>query len=165
VLTSGAAFTRIVGNRFEGPAAAGIDIQGPATAVELRDNRIWRCDAGVLLSGKLAADRPFDVTLAHNTVVAATAGVDCGHPLTGRMQQLTLEKNYFGGVKAVIAGLAARPAGLKTAGNARDAVSPEGPVSSDAAVIAPDPLKPPDPKDDATFLRSPALTAHGAQKE
>ena len=166
VLLSGASFTHVVGNRFEGPAAAGVDIQGQAVEVEVRNNRVWKCDAGVSLTGKLASDRPFDVRVTQNTVfAAATAGVLCELPLTGPRQELKIERNYFGAAKVVLAGLPSRPPGLRTAGNARDALSPEGPVSTDAGVLGPDTLTPPDPNDDASFLRSPALTAQGAQKE
>ena len=106
------------------------------------------------------------VKIVHNTIVAAgTAGVTCEHALTGPKQELTVERNYFAAVKVILSGLPTRPPGLKTAGNARDAATAEGPVSTDAVAVAPDPLKPPNPNDDATFLRSPALTAQGAQKE
>ncbi len=166
VLLSGASFTHVVGNRFEGPAAAGVAIEGQAVEVEVRNNRVWKCDAGVSLTGKLAADRPFDVRVTQNTFLnAVTAGILCELPLAGPKQELKIERNYFGAAKVILAGLATRPPGLRTAGNARDAVSPEGPVSTDAGVLGPDTLKPPDPNDDATFLRSPALTAQGAQKE
>jgi len=166
VLNSGANFTQIAGNRFEGPAAAGVAIEGQAVEVEVRNNRVWNCDVSVSLTGKLAADRPYDLRITQNTFfTAATAGVLCELPLTGPKHELKLERNYFGATKVVLAGLTARPAGLRTSGNTRDAASPEGPVSTDASVLGPDTIRPPDPKDDATFLRSPALTTHGAQKE
>ena len=165
VLLSGAGFTHLVGNRFEGPATAGVDVQGQAVELEVRNNRVWNCDTGVLLSGKLAADRPFDVKIVHNTIVtAAAAGVTCEHALTGPKQELAVERNYFAAVKVILSGPPTRPPGLKSAGNARDAATAEGPVPT-GAVVTPDPLPPPNPNDDATFLRSPSLTAQGAQKE
>jgi serine/threonine protein kinase len=166
VLLSGVSSTRLVGNRFEGPATAGIDVQGQAVELEVRNNRFWNCDTGILFSGKLSADRPFDVKIVHNTIVTSgVAGVTCEHALTGPRQELTVERNYFAAVKVILSGLPTRPKGLKTAGNARDPATGEGPVSTDAVVVTPDPLKPPNPNDDATFLRSPSLTAQGAQKE
>ena len=82
VLLSGASFTHLVGNRFEGPATAGIDVHGQAVELEVRNNRVWNCDTGVLFSGKLAADRPFDAKIVHNTIVtaavAATVEGDAG---------------------------------------------------------------------------------------
>ena len=165
-LLSGAGFTRVVGNRFEGPAAAGVSVQGQAVEVEVRNNRVWNCDVGVLIAGKLPADRPFDLRVVSNTIFAASAaGVSCELPLAGPKQELKLEGNFFGACKVVLSGLPGRPPGLRTANNARDNASPEGNVSTDAGVIAPDPLKSPDPKDDAGFLRSPALTNRGAQKD
>ncbi len=165
-LLSGASSTRVVGNRFEGPAASGVSIQGQSVEVEVRNNRVWNCDAGVLIAGKLPSDRPFDLRVIHNTIFGSSvAGVSCELLLAGARQELKVEGNFFGACKVVLSGLPSRPAGLRTANNARDNASPEGKVSTDAGVIAPDPIKSPDPKDDANFLRSPALANRGAQKE
>ena len=165
LLQSGAAHTHVVGNRIEGPAAVGIDVQGQAVEIELRNNRVWNCETGVSLSGK-AADKPYDLKVTHNTFLGcAVAGVSFDHPLAGPGQQLSLTGNYFGGTKLLLAGLTARPAGLKTAGNARDAASGEGPVSTDSGVLTPDPHTPTNPNDDATFLRSPSFGTAGAQRE
>jgi serine/threonine protein kinase len=151
--------------RLEGPAAAGVRIDGPVTAVTVEHCRVYNVAAGVRLGGEFGPAGGYGLRLVGNTFhTLAEAGVAVADGPLPAKAEVAVEQNLFVKTAAVVTGPAA---GLKPRDNARDAATADGTLPSAAAAVTNPRLPPPNPDDDATFLRYPKsspLAAFGPRK-
>lgn len=152
--------------RFEGPGLSGVRVDGSASDVELRNNRIHNFEVGVRLSGKLTNETPYNLTVENNTFhTITTAGMLADHPFAGAKQTVTLTKNYFGATKEIATSPAAAVPGFKATDNGRDKATTEGKLDTKSQTL--DDLPAPNPEIDGEFLLPVAgkSNGYGAQME
>jgi len=117
----------IVNNRFEGPGAVAVRIDGTAQDCEVRNNRMRDFETGVRLTGRLSTETPYSLTVSQNTIHgAANAGFISDHALGGSKHQVQLMRNLLVEVNQIVGGNDAKHPGLRTADNAHDPKSKEG---------------------------------------
>ena len=123
----------ILDGRFEGPAKDAFEIEGAATGIEIRNNRVLGFDTGLHIVGALAPEKALAVKLERNTFQSlGGAGIALDGPLANA-QHIAVERNYFANVPALVR--AANPIGIQASENARDAAAKEGPVNLAAVQI------------------------------
>ncbi len=121
----------ILDSRFEGPAKDAIEIEGAATGIEIRNNRVLGFDNGLHIVGALAPEKALGVKLERNTFQSlGGTGIAVDGPLAGA-QQIAIERNFFANVPALVR--AANPTGIRASENMRDGAAKEGPVNLAAA--------------------------------
>jgi serine/threonine protein kinase len=144
------------GGRLEGPGRAAVKVSGGAAECEFRNNRVYRFDVGVHLTGRPADPAALDLTVVSNTFhTLATAGVVIDEQYA-RLKRFTLERNYFVHSNEVATTPAASVPGLAPYDNARDQTTREGNLPTDSFTVS-DYTMPPPAKgaNDAAFLRPP----------
>ena len=142
-------FIQVSDCRFEGPAKAAFAIEGPATGIELRNNRAFGFETGLKIAA-LPPDKPFGVKLERNTFHSLSiAGISLEGPLAGP-QEVTVSRNYFANVPMLLK--ASNATGIQATDNARDAASKEGTIGL-AAVAVEGPTLGLNKENDAEFLR------------
>ena len=120
-------FVQILDSRFEGPAKDAFEIEGAASGIEIRNNRVLGFDNGLHIVGTLTPEKALGVKLERNTFQSlGGTGIALDGPLAGT-QLIAVERNYFAGVPAMLR--AANATGIRASENARDAVAKEGTVS------------------------------------
>jgi serine/threonine protein kinase len=146
--------------RFEGPfKKAAVQVAGAALDVQLRHNRIFNCDDGVLYP-KTTQAGPFQLTLDSNTFyqVQKTALHFEGVPLTSGESRVVIKNNLFAQTSQ-LAQVDEDPRKdaihsiLQPAGNVRDGTTKEGNLPLNAGVLANAVTLPTDADDDLRFLR------------
>jgi serine/threonine protein kinase len=143
--------------RFEGPAKAGIKVEGPSSDLEVSGNRFFRCDVGVTFGPP--GDRPVQARVTGNTFFGNT-GVffdlaAVGPKVTGKYD-VAVNQNFFAQTWAMVRASGTPPVpGLNSQGNGHDPGSKQGNAEIKATVIENPKLPQPKPEDDATFLRFP----------
>jgi hypothetical protein len=148
----------LAGGRVDGPARAGVRVEGSAADVEVRHTRVYNVDAGVVLAGLASPTTPLTVKVVGNTfhtVRDAGVRVDVRLP-TDLPHEIVVAQNYFARTTALakVPPLTAPPPGLKADTNARDEQSKEGTLPLQAEVVA-GPRLGTNPANDETFLRYP----------
>ena len=142
-------FIQVSDCRFEGPAKAAFAIEGPATGIELRNNRAFGFEAGLKIAA-LPPDKPFSVKLERNTFHSISlAGISLEGLLAGP-QEIAISRNYFANVPTLLK--ASNATGIQATDNARDANSKEGTIGL-AAVAVDGPALGVNKENDAEFLR------------
>ncbi|MFO0804584.1 MAG: serine/threonine-protein kinase [Gemmataceae bacterium] len=141
-------------SRFEGPARAGIKADGSLVDVEITGNRFFSLDAALVFT-RVPESRPYKCTVGQNTIYDAKVGVQFpGNP--GGKMEIAVSRNYFAKTPAIVDGPGV--VGVNATENGqRESGAGNGPISA-VALDAPQ-LLPPNPNDDATFLRFPGGTA------
>jgi serine/threonine protein kinase len=141
-------------SRFEGPGRAGIKADGSLVDVEIANNRLFNLEAAVVFT-RVPEGRPYKCVFTQNTIYEAKVGVQFpGNP--GGKMDIAVNKNYFAKTPAItdgpgVTGIAATDNGQRESG------AGTGPIGA-VALEAPQ-LPPPNPNDDASFLRFPGGTA------
>jgi hypothetical protein len=141
-------------SRFEGPGKAGMRCEGSLVDVEIIGNRFFRLDAGVVLT-RIPEGRPYKALVSQNTICEAKVGVKFpGNP--GGKMDVMASRNYFVRTQAIVD--APGLVGLAAIENAHSESGPgNGPLPSQQ--LDQPKLSPPNPDDDATFLRFPGAAA------
>lgn len=142
---------RILDSRFEGVGSgSGVRVEGATDDVEVKNNRLFNLDAGVLLAAGADAPKKCRVTVERNTFHTAKTGVRVDQ-LPAADRDLSVSRNYF--AAAGVAVTAADPKGVKATQNGLDAATQPGvsagEVVPDVALPAPTPDAP-----DAQFLKA-----------
>ena len=138
-------------SRFEGPGKAGVVFEGSVQDVEVIGNRFYKVDAAILLN-RVAEGRPYKAQLNQNTIYESKIGLQFGGIGTGAMQ-VTVNRNYFAKTAAIVDGPGVAGIGASENGQ-RESGPGNGPIP--AQLLDAPQLPPPNPEDDATFLRFPA---------
>ncbi len=151
---------RISDCRFEGTGTgSGVRVEGATADVEVRNNRLFNFDAGVLLAADPTPPSVCKVTVEQNTFHSAKVGVKIDQPPATTARTISIARNYFAGG---VAATAADAKGVKATGNGRDAAAQPGLSGAEEVTGASVPAPPPDAADDK-FLRPTAkLTLKGA---
>ncbi|MDB5308055.1 MAG: serine/threonine protein kinase [Gemmataceae bacterium] len=142
-------------SRFDGAGKGiGVKIDGAVVGAEVTGNRFYKLDAAVLL-GRVAENRSFKMQLTQNTVYESKVGIQFGPAAGGAGRlEVAINRNYFAKTPA-IAQADAEVVGPTSADNGQRE-SGQGNVPVNAAPLENPQLPPPNPDDDATFLRFPA---------
>lgn len=123
---------QIVDSRLEGPGKDAIKIDGSASGIEIRNNRILGFETGLHIAGTIPADKPFGVKTERNTFLSISVlGVAIDGPLVAS-HQFVIGRNLFVGVKALLK--ATNSTGIQASENARDAGTKEESVSLGAVI-------------------------------
>jgi hypothetical protein len=139
-------------SRFEGPGKAGISVDGSAQDIEISNNRFFQVDAALLFT-RVPEGRNFKAQVHQNTVLEAKVGLQIPGP--GGKMDVAVNRNYFAKVQAIVD--APGVPGVTSQDNAQRESGPgNGPVTAQPVEAQ---LPPPNPNDDATFLRFPAGAA------
>jgi hypothetical protein len=138
--------------RLEGPGGAAVEIDGTARC-EFRNNRVFKFDRGVYLTGDPSEPGAIELTVSNNTFHTVATGVDI-RPLSAALKRLTLAHNYFARTDEIASSAAAVVVGFQPAVNARDKASREGNLNADSAVV--NFSYHTNPGNDAQFLLPPA---------
>lgn len=147
-------FIAIRNSRIEGPGKAGVRFDGAVVGAEITGNRFYKPDVAIYL-GRVAEGRHFKLQISQNTVYESKVGVQFGPAAAGVGKlDVAINRNYFARTPA-LAQADAPVNGLTSADNGFvEAGSGNVPIISSPV---PNPkLSPPNPDDDATFLRFPA---------
>ncbi len=143
---------RITDCRFEGVGGGnGIRVEGATNDVEVRNNRLFNLDAGVLFAPDQMPPSVCKMAIEQNTFHSAKTGVKIDQP-PGSARAVSVTRNYFAGGVAVTA---ADANGVKATGNGRDAAAQPGIATADEVSGVSVPAPPPDAADDK-FLRPTA---------
>jgi len=141
-------------SRFEGPARAGVKCEGSLVDVEFSGNRFFRLDAGLVFT-RVAEGRPYKALVNLNTIYESKIGLQFPGDGVGKMD-VTATRNYFAKTPAVVEGPGV--VGVVAIENGqRESGAGNGPLPTQP--IDQPQLPPPNPDDDATFLRFPAGAA------
>jgi len=141
-------------SRFEGPGKVGIKCEGSLVDVEIVNNRLFRFEVGVVFT-RVPENRPYKCSFTQNTVYESKVGVQFPGAPGGKMD-IVARANYFAKTAAVVDGPGV--AGVTPIDNGQIESGPgNGPIGV-VALGAPV-LPPPNPDDDATFLRFPGGAA------
>jgi serine/threonine protein kinase len=146
-------------SRFEGPSRAAVQIDGPLAEVEVRHCRVYKCENGVLFTGRAGVGSMFDVSFVNNTFhTLAGAGFVFDSPgllAKGAKTSIAVKGNYFLNTSAlarIIDPNRVDVPGLFPTGNVRNPASKEDKPSLKSTEIAFE-LPGTDPNDDRRFLR------------
>jgi serine/threonine protein kinase len=141
------------GGRLEGPGKAAVQVDGAVEGCEVRNNRVYKFDVGVSLTGKPADAAGFDLTVANNTFhTIGNAGVAIEAPLAG-LNRFSLARNYFAATREIATSSADPGSGFIAADNARDRATREGKLPTNATAVTDYEMPPPRPGGDGEFLR------------
>lgn len=141
---------RVTDNRFEGTGGgAGVRVEGATTDVEVRNNRLFNLDSGVLFVGGPDAPKACQVGVERNTFHTTKVGVRVDQPPAAE-RAVSVSRNYFAG--GGVATTTADPKGVKSTSNGRDAATQPG-VSAAAEVTGASVPAPPADAADDKFLR------------
>jgi hypothetical protein len=151
-LTDGTRGVVIENSRLEGPGGAAVKLDGTAQC-EVRNNRVFKFERGVYLTGDPRNPSAIDLTVGNNTFHTLTTGIDI-QPLSAALGRLSLTRNYFARTDEIASSPVGVVVGFQAAENGRDDRSEEGNLPADAAVTK-FPLDA-NPGNDARFLRPPA---------
>jgi eukaryotic-like serine/threonine-protein kinase len=144
-------FVAIRNSRFEGPGKIGLKFDGALNDVEATGNRFYKLEAAIVLS-RIAEGRPYRAQLNENTIYESKFGLQFVGMGSGPMH-LTVNRNYFAKTQAIVEGPGVVGVGAAENGQ-RESGPGNGPIA--AQPIDSPQLPPPNPDDDATFLRFPA---------
>ncbi|MBA4064469.1 MAG: hypothetical protein C0501_12295 [Isosphaera sp.] len=147
--------------RFEGDGTA-VRVDGPAVDVEVTGNRFFGADAGVLFL-RVPTGKVVKADVTGNTFLNCRAGVDFdlraapGTPQPAGRFEVTVARNYFAGAFPVarLRGGKEPIGGVTSADNARGPGAEAGNAGIKSGPLEAPQLPPPNPDDDATFLRFP----------
>lgn len=147
-------FVAIRNSRIEGPGKAGLKFEGSVLDSEVIGNRLFRLDAGIVLT-RVNEGRPFKLQISQNTFFEAKIGLQFVGGGTGAMN-VAATRNYFAKTAAIVEGEAV--GGVIASENGQRESGPgKGPLPAQALDAVP--LPPSNPDDDASFLRFPAGAA------
>ncbi len=151
--------------RLEGPTKYGVRVDGLIQEVEITQSRIHNCETGIHVNHSFSGDQDYGLKLERNTFheIKGTA-VDFSTGPAGLKQPTTMTKNYFAKT-GKIANAGTPGTMILATDNARDAVSKEGNIPTNAKVIPNINLLNLNP-DHAEFLKVPpgsALAGYGAE--
>lgn len=148
-------------SRFEGPGKAGIRFEGVVVDAEVTGNRLSQLDAAFSF-GRAPEKQTVRVQLSQNTVADAKVGVLFTAPAPGGAPgkfDVSISRNYFARTPVLGQADGAPAAVVNSADNGHDPACQQGNLPLAAAKLDSPLLPPPNPDDDATFLRFPAGTA------
>ncbi len=150
---------RVTGCRFEGSGGGnGVRVEGATSDVEVRNNRLFNFDAGVLLAADPTPPSVCKLAVEQNTFHSAKVGVKVDQPPATTARTITVTRNYFAGGVAVTA---ADAKGVKATGNGRDAAAQPGISAADEVPGASIPAPPADAADDKFLRPTGKLTVKG----
>jgi serine/threonine protein kinase len=151
----------IKNSRWEGPGKAAIRVDGAITDCDIRHNRFYHLNA--VLSFTPLNGRTCRGQFSNNTVYQVQNAWHFENPGKGRVEW-TIQLNYFARTAAILT--TPEPVnGLTTANNFHDAATQVGHPSFTSTLLNEPTLPPPNPNDDATFLRFPPSAAPTAGPE
>lgn len=138
-------------SRFEGPSKAGVLCEGSLVEVDVGNNRFFNLESAIVMT-RVGEGRPYKVRLTQNTFCEAKIGLQFIGEGAGKMD-VALTRNYFAKTQNIVDGPGV--VGMASIDNAQRESGPGNNMSITAQPLDAPQLPPPNPADDATFLRFP----------
>ena len=143
-------YLSIRNGRVDGPGKVGVKFEGALLDVEVIGNRFYKLDSAIVMS-RVAEGRPYKAQVNQNTIYESKIGFQFAGAGGGTMS-VTVNRNYFAKTAAIVDGPGVVGIGASENGQ-RESGPGNGPVP--AQLLDAPQLPPPNPDDDATFLRFP----------
>ena len=153
---------RLRAGRFDGPRGVGVRVEGPASDVEVAESRFYDLDAAVEF-GKLPRARVTECRVTGNTIYQAKVGIKFDNAAVPAAPneavgvfRVAVERNYCAQTQALslFTGKSS-PREVSSADNGFGEGCAQGNLPVGASQLTTPALPPPNPENDATFLRFP----------